>query len=141
MEIAKFEFNGDTILIQLDLKTVYSIRDKFDFNVMKLFIEDEKAAHQIQRLALDEEFAIELCWFMIEKQVKYSKEKFIENVSDLSVLDQFREAFWAAVVNFSNPLKKAALLQMWKEFKKEVRNLDVTKLISEQLSTDSKAGE
>ena len=141
MEIAKFEFSGTTIPIILTLKEVYEIRSKFDFNVLRLFIEDENAAQQIQRLALDDEFAIDLCWHMIESKVSYGKDKFIENMTDMTVMDAFREAFWAAVVNFSSPLKKSALIQFWRELKKEIKNVDVAKLMSGTSSTDSRAGE
>lgn len=141
MDIAKFEFGGSTIPLTITLKEVYAIREKFDFNILKLFIEDENAAHQIQRLALDDEFAIDVCWYLLESKLPYSKEKFIENITDMTVIEQFREAFWAAIVNFSSPLKRSALVQFWKEMKKEIRNVDVAKLISEASSTGSKAGE
>ena len=80
---------------------------------------------------LDDEAILKLMWHYIEEEYSGAWMDFIKKVTRQEV-DDFREAFWKEVENFIGPLKQGMMNQIWKEFKKEIKNMDIQSMISEQ---------
>lgn len=102
----------------------------FDIKIIGMFASDEQVIAAMRELVLDDDKALRLMHFFIEKHTSMSFESMIEKMKNLDVVDEFREAFWAAVVNFSGPLKKQIILDMWTEFKKELKEFDLAQKLS-----------
>lgn len=104
----------------------------FDMNILSMFCSEERMQQAMNKMVFDDEGALKLMHYFIEKSGhSISMERMIEDMPDLSVLDEFRDAFWAGVVNFSGPLKKKVLMDMWKQFKEELKTADLTKNVSD----------
>ena len=119
--VAKFTLNGKVHVIKIDLKTNYQLIEKFDFNILKLFLDEEVTRQVMLKLLIDTEFAIDLCWFFIENKVEYNKLTLLEYLDSSAGLDEFRESVWSAIVLFSSPIIRTILIEMWTNLKKELR--------------------
>lgn len=137
--IAKFTFGGKQYPITITWSSAYNtLPEKFDIEILKLFINEEQTQKTIQSLLADDELALKLCWFYIEPQVQFDWDKFLELLDEEpEAIENFRETFWAAVVNFSSPQKKGVLLEMWKIMKREMKQLSLESQISSKSSTES----
>jgi len=111
--------------------SVNVLPDKFNINLTKIFVDSELASKTMETLVLDDERTLSLMWFFVEPTASIDYDTFLEKVSPQE-LEEFREAFWAEVVNFSGSLKKNMMLQMWTEFKKELKKAHLTTEPSEQ---------
>lgn len=119
---ASFEFDGKKIPIELDVKMVMGdLAKKFDLRILSMFTDDTIVEAAMRKLVFHDEETLKLMHYFIEKQTSMSYDSMCNKMTNLDILDEFREAFWAAVVNFSGPLKKQALLEIWKMFKDELR--------------------
>ena len=132
--IAKFTLNNKIHVIKIDLKTQYQLIDKFDFNILKLFLDENITRQVMLKLLIDTEFCLDLMWYFIEKKVDYSKDTMLEYVGTADGLEEFKEAVWASVVNFSSRLIRPMLIEMWSALKHELR---VFKIDSETSQTSS----
>jgi hypothetical protein len=101
--------------------------DKFDMDILSMFCSEERMQQAMQKMVFDDSGALRLMHYFVEKESGFTYERMLEDLSDLAVVDEFRDAFWAAIVNFSGPLKKKILMQMWQEFKKELKEADLAK--------------
>ena len=137
--VAKFTLNNKIHVIKIDLKTQYQLIEKFDFSTLKLFLDDQLTRQVMIKLLLDTEFCLALLWFFIEKKVDYSRDTMLDYVGNAEGLEEFREAIWAAVVNFSSRLIRPTLMEMWKQLKHEMRTFDLGSEISKTSSSDSEA--
>jgi hypothetical protein len=135
--VPKFTLNKKVHVIRIDLKTQYQLVDKFDFNILKLFLDEQLTRETMLKLLIDTEFAIELCWFFIEKKVDYNKETMLEYLDSAAGLDEFKEAVWAAIVNFSSPLIRKMLVEMWGQLKHELKTFNLDLETSTQSSSES----
>lgn len=137
--IAKFHFNGRSYPIEITWKLAYSILpEKFDIEVLKLFINDQITNKIVSQLLLDDEVALRLCWFFLESQVSFDFDKFIELLdTEPEAIDNFREVFWGAVVNFSSPQKKGVLRDLWDQMKREMKALKLDSITSSTSPSDS----
>ena len=88
----------------------------------------------MMQLLVDPTYTIDLCWYFTEKKVEFGKEEFYELLGTAAGLDEFREAFWASIVNFSSPHIQKMLIEMWAEMKKELKRFKVD---SERSTTSS----
>ena len=123
--VAKFTLNNKIHVIRIDLKTHYVLVDKFNFNVLKIFLDEQLTRQIMLRLLLDIDFCLDLLWFFIEKKVEYNKDSMLDYVGTADGLEEFKEAVWAAVVNFSSRLTRPMLLDMWKALKHEIRTMRI----------------
>lgn len=123
--IPKFTLNKKIYVIRIDLKTNYQLTEKFDFNILKLFLDEAVTRQAMLKLLLDTEFCIDLMWFFIEKKVDFNKDTMLEYIDTAAGLDEFKEAVWASVINFSSPLIRKMLIEMWGQLKHELKNFKI----------------
>lgn len=139
--VAKFTLNGKIHVIKIDLKTQYLLTDKFDFNILKMFFDDNLTREMMLKLLLDTEFCLKLLWFFIEKKVEYSHDDMLDHVGTADGLDEFKEAVWAAIVNFSSKLTRPALIEMWSQLKHKLRTFKPDLETSPTSSSESEVEE
>lgn len=84
----------------------------------------------MQTLALDDERTLDLLWFYLEETAAFDKDDFLKTV-EAKDLDRFRDDFWSAVVNFSGPLKKNLMMELWDQFKRDIKKADLQSRISD----------
>jgi hypothetical protein len=137
--IAKFTFNGRSYPIEITWKLAYStLPEKFEIEILKLFINDQITNKVVSQLLLDDELALKVCWFFLEPQVSFDFDKFVELLdTEPEAIDGFREVFWGAVVNFSSPQKKGVLRDLWDQMKKEMKALKLESPASSTSLSDS----
>jgi hypothetical protein len=132
-----FEFNNLTYPIKLTYGVSLNVLpQRFGINLSKIFTDPEMASQTLQNLTFDDEKTLQLMWYFIEPTASMDYDEFLEKITPKE-LENFREMFWAAVVNFSGSLKKNILLQMWDDFKREVKKADLMKMTSEASSSVS----
>jgi len=125
-ETPTFTFDGKRIPIVINMKMVVGeLNKKFNLNVLGMFASDILVEQTMRELVFEDEKTLQLMHFFLEKEVTISYDSMLNKMENLDVLDEFREAFWAAIVNFSGPLKKQALLEIWQIFKRELKEFKV----------------
>lgn len=140
---------GQTFRFNLNLRIVREIHKKFNFDLINIFVDNSDDPSKVgpQTLAIDDEFALDLAWFLLGKDYETSlvgnevREEFESKIETLEELDSFREAFWVSVVNFTPALKKDHLLTLWKQIKKEFKKINLEEEISNSLSSNLQAEE
>jgi len=137
--IAKFTFSGKAYPIAITWSLAHNtLPDKFNIEILKLFVDETTTQKTINQLLMDDDLALRLCWFFLEPQVSYDWDKFLALLDEeTEAIDNFREVFWGAVVNFSSPQKKGVLADMWKIMKRELKQLNLDTPVSSTSSTES----
>lgn len=136
-----FEFRGKKYPITINyLESLRTLPEKFGINLTKIFTDGEAASQTMQALILDDEKSLELAWHYIHEHTDISYEEFLETVTGKD-LERFREDFWSAVVNFSGPLKRRLLQELWDQFKRDLKRAELQNETYEQSSSDSNLGE
>jgi hypothetical protein len=125
--ISKFTFHEKAYPIVITWSSAYnSLPEKFGIEILKLFVDEQLTQQTTHRLLVDDDLALRLCWSFIEPQVSYDWDKFLELLDEEpEAIENFREAFWSAVINFSSPQKKGVLLEIWKMLKRELKQLSL----------------
>ena len=104
-----FEFKGKKYPIDITYyQSIKILPEKFGISLSKIFTDGEVAAATMETLILDDEKTLDLCWHYLNEKTELEFDQFLEVISSKD-LERFREDFWAAVVNFSSPLKKKLL--------------------------------
>lgn len=124
-----FEFNKKRYEVRITMKEAYGVlKTKFDLNIISMFASEAQMQAAMINLILDDEKTMQLMYFFIERATPaITFDDMVNLMEDLSILDSFRNAFWAAIVNFSSPLKKETLRGMWELLKKEMQDPDLAK--------------
>lgn len=136
-----FEFRGKKYPIDITYyQSIKILPEKFGINLSKIFTDGEVAADTMQTLILDDEKTLDLCWHYLNEKTEIEFDEFLEIISGKD-LERFREDFWAAVVNFSSPLKKKLLQDLWSQFKKDLKKADLTMETSDVSPSTSKPEE
>ena len=137
--IAKFTFSGKTYPIAITWSLAHAtLPEKFNIEILKLFVDEATTQRTINNLLMDDDLALRLCWFFIEPQISYDWDKFLSLLDEeTEAIDNFREVFWGAVINFSSPQKRGVLGDMWKIMKRELKQLNLDSLQSSTSSTES----
>lgn len=137
-----FEFKN--IQYQININYYDSLKvlpEKFNINLCKIFTDGEIAGETMQNLILDDELTLKLAWYYIEPAISgMDEDDFLRNMTGKD-LERFREAFWQAVVNFSGPLKKNLLTEMWNQFKRDLKKAELPTETSTTSLLDSDQGE
>jgi hypothetical protein len=125
--ISKFSFNDKTYPIIVTWSLAYNtLPEKFNIEILKLFVDEQLTQQTTNRILVDDDLCLRLCWFFIEPQVQFDWDKFLELLDqEPEAIENFRETFWSAIVNFSSPQKKGVLLEIWKMLKKEMKQLSL----------------
>ena len=136
-----FEFKGKKYPIDITYyQSIKILPEKFGINLSKIFTDGEVAADTMQTLILDDEKTLDLCWHYLNEKTEIEFDEFLEVISGKD-LERFREDFWAAVVNFSSPLKKKLLQDLWSQFKRDLKKADLTMETSDVSPSTSKPEE
>ena len=137
--IAKFTFNNKTFPIVVTWSLAYNtLPEKFGIEILKLFVDDKITQETTSRVLVDDDLGLRLCWFFIEPQVEYDWDKFLSLLDDEPEgIENFRDVFWGAIVNFSSPQKKGVLQDMWKAMKREMKQLSLDTATSSRLPSES----
>jgi len=136
-----FEFRGKKYPIDITYyQSIKILPEKFGINLSKIFTDGEVAADTMQTLILDDEKTLDLCWHYLNEKTEIEFDEFLEIISGKD-LERFREDFWAAVVNFSSPLKKKLLQDLWSQFKRDLKKADLTMETSDVSPSTSKPEE
>jgi len=136
-----FEFRGKKYPIDITYyQSIKILPEKFGINLSKIFTDGEVAADTMQTLILDDEKTLDLCWHYLNEKTEIEFDEFLEVISGKD-LERFREDFWAAVVNFSSPLKKKLLQDLWSQFKRDLKKADLTMETSDVSPSTSKPEE
>ena len=99
--------------IIIEIPQAFLFKTEFGMNLLKMFEGDNINTISVT-LALDDEKIIEIWWWFISKKLGDSndvRERAIDNLTRKS-LSEFKECLWAAIVNFSDPAIKQALLDL-----------------------------
>jgi hypothetical protein len=125
--VSKFSFNEKSYPIVITWSLAYNtLPEKFNIEILKLFVDEQLTQATTHRILVDDDLALRLCWFFLESQVTYDWDKFLELLdSEPEAIENFRETFWSAIVNFSSPQKKGVLLEIWKVLKREMKQLSL----------------
>ena len=136
-----FEFKGKKYPIDITYyQSIKILPEKFGINLSKIFTDGDVAADTMQTLILDDEKTLDLCWHYLNEKTEMTFDEFLETISGKD-LERFREDFWAAVVNFSSPLKKKLLQDLWNQFKRDLKKADLTMETSDASPSTSKQEE
>ncbi len=125
-----FKVGDQVFTIQMNFQAAYKLVDKFDFNIITLFLNEEETEKTMMRLLLDNEFSLKLMWHLIENKFNGDYDKLLEKLETAAELDPFRDALWSAVVLFSSPQLRELLRQSWERLKKDLKKVDLDSLIS-----------
>jgi len=132
-----FELKGRKYPIKINYKqSLEVLPDKFGIRLSKIFTDGDAAADTMQKLILDDEATLKLCWHYIEEHTDLNYSEFLD-IMEGKDLERFREDFWAAVVNFSGPLKKNLLIEMWTMFKRDLKKAELASMTSDASPSDS----
>lgn len=138
--IVRFKVGAIDIPIKINwMLALTELPEQFDIRICKLFDPQHTDGTQdlMQKLLLDDEYTLKLCWFFVSRKSEMTYDTFLNELDSSHNLESFREAFWAAAVNFSGPLKKGLMIEAWKEMKREVKNFSISKAIAEQSDLES----
>lgn len=132
-----FKIKNDTFTIRIGYRdSIVILPEKFGIHLSRLFSSEEAASETLSALVLDDERSLKLMYYYVEEQTGSDWDEFLDSVSPKE-LDEFREAFWTEVENFSGPLKKNLLRQIWTEFKREIKKSSLEKMNTGPLLSDS----
>lgn len=121
-----FEFKDKKYPLEINYyESIKTFPDKFGINLGKIFTDEVAASETMQALIFDDERTIDLAWYFINEKTDMTFDDFLKKLTGKE-LEQFREDFWSAVVNFSPRLKQDLLRELWNQFKKDLKKVDLT---------------
>lgn len=131
-----FKIGEQVFTIKMVFQLAYKINDKFDWNIITLFLDEAQTERTMMKLLLDNEFTLKLMWLLIEDKFVGDYDKLLEKLETAAELDPFRDALWSAVVLFSSPQLREILIQSWARLKKDLRKLDLDSLLLTKSSSE-----
>lgn len=135
-EIVRYKIGSYEVIIEINLIESRKLEKQFGLKLLDFFVDNEKTMEAVQKLILDDDFTIDLLWYYFGNQHKVDKETMEACISSLDLLDEFREKFWAAVVNFTSAHKKKILLDLWAQMKIQIKKFDVAEMMSNVSSSE-----
>lgn len=133
-----FELDGNKYQISLNYyEAIKVLPSKFGIHLNKIFTDGDAAAQTMQTLALDDELCLKLAWYYVEPTASAMDEDDFYRAMSGKDLERFRDAFWQEVVNFSGPLKKNLLMEMWSQFKRDLKKAELATENSNASLSDS----
>jgi hypothetical protein len=140
-EIVRYKLGTYEIIIDINLMESRKLEKQFDLKLMDFFVDNDKTMEAVQKLILNDDFTLDLLWYYFGNQHKVGREIMEELITSLDLLDDFREKFWAAVVNFTSAHKKKILLDLWAQVKTQIKKFDVQETMSSVSSSELEAEE
>lgn len=135
-EIVRYKLGTYETILEINLSESRKLEKQFGLKLADFFVDNEKTMEAVQKLILEDEFTIDLLWYYFSNQHKVTREVMEELITSLDLLDEFREKFWAAVINFTSAHKKKILLDLWDQVKKQIKKFDVQEMISNASSLE-----
>lgn len=116
-------FKLDNVEYPIELNYRLSLQElpKLGVRLNDIFADEDAASETMQNLLLDDEKTLLLAWHFIKDTASFGYDDFLDKMSPRKT-DTFREVFWEEVANFSGALKENLLRDMWREFKKALKN-------------------
>ncbi len=122
---AEFTFKNKKIPVTFTVGKAISFKADFNINLLNLF-EDNNLDLFGVTVALNDEKMIDVWWHFVSEHFKDREECINELTRDK--LTEFKEAFWAAVVNFTDPAGKPILLELKKQLPELLKRQAVNQL-------------
>jgi hypothetical protein len=119
-----YTFQETTFDLSIPLGKAYFLKTEFGINLLNLFEGDNLDAF-LQTIALNDEKMIDIWWHYIGE--KYSDRETAVDKLSRDDLTKFKEAFWDAVINFSDKNAQSILISVKKQLpellKRQAENL------------------
>lgn len=138
-EIVRYKLGTYEVIIDINLIESRKLEKQFNLKLMDFFVDNEKTMEAVQKLILNDDFTLDLLWYYFGNQHKVPRDVMEELITSLDLLDDFREKFWAAVVNFTSAHKKKILLDLWAQVKTQIKKFDVQETMSNVSSSELEA--
>ncbi len=133
-----FELGTEKHTVKLNFDDIEGKLKDFGIDVIELFTKEEEADKFLSRFMMDDMFAADIMLFYVNKtHPEMQKKDLLRTMGSFEPLDGFRNAFWGGIVNFSSPLKKTILTQMWEKMKQMLVDPE---LLDRMLSAQSSNG-
>ena len=117
----KFQFDRQEYPINITYyDAIKVLPEKFGISLTKIFTSEDEAQQTMQSLVIDDEKTLALAWHYVHETASFEEDEFLRKITGKD-LEQFREDFWSAVVNFSGPLKRNLLREIWNQFKRDLK--------------------
>jgi hypothetical protein len=125
---------------ELEIKynhAILTFPEKYGIHLTKLLGNMDLTNETLSAILLDDEKLIDLMWFYVKAQTdSLEYEVFLETLVPNDLVS-FRESFWEETLTFSGPLKEQSLKEMWKTFRKELKNMKFDELDSKSPPEES----
>lgn len=132
-----YNFDGVDFPIVITMSSAYKLEADYNICLLQLF-ENNNLDRVVQELSVNDKVALDLWWEFVSTKFQ-DRSECIDKLTRDS-LTKFKEAFWAAIVNFSDPNVKPILLELKKRLpgllKKSVLN-NLNQLESNQQNESS----
>jgi len=120
-----FTFKQEKIPLTISFKEAYKLLPKYDIHILGLLV-DNNITTTLSTILTDDLKMLGL-WYEFMKD--HTARPFEDLIDDLSAQDfkSFKDAFWSAIVNFTDPQLRPALVkgreEVERELAKTLRNL------------------
>lgn len=135
--MAEYTFRNKKIPLQFTFGTAMFFKQEFGLNMLALF-EDDNLDNFCAMVSLHDEKILEIWWYYVEKHFS-DRAECIDNLTRDS-LTEFKEAFWDAIINFSDPAARPILTDLRKrlpELLKQRAESQFKQALQEQLNESS----
>lgn len=113
--MTSYKFDGKQIPIKITYKEAEEDLYNQGIDLLDMFSENH-VGEALQKILLNDRFMLKLWWNYIEPHVKMTYEEARDKLTP-DGLQEFRDAFWEAVVNFTPPPVRKELREAWSQAK------------------------
>lgn len=138
-QVATYEFDGIKFNIEITMASAFKLEADHKISLLQIF-EGNNLDILAQQISVNDKTALDLWWDFVGTKFQ-DREECINKLTRDS-LTKFKEAFWAAVINFSDPNVKPILLELKKRLpgllkKSVLNNLNQLESSQQNESSDS----
>ncbi len=134
----KLVLQNSSFEINISYRTAYThLPEKFDIRLLQMFVDQEAGENLLKELLLDDEKCLGLLWYFVEPQCEGKSFDDFLDIIQSGDLDKFRQVFWEEVANFSGPLKRNLVMQLWEMLQRELKEIDLQSETSTVSSSNS----
>ena len=126
--MSSFKHNGQTIQLNYTYFEAMNTFPELGLDILGIVTDTTP----ILQILADDKTMIKV-WYHFVKDVEPDFDDALKALKPAE-MQQFKEAFWESVVNFSSPPMRETLHQMWEQVKKELKR---PKKLLKNLSSDS----
>lgn len=126
--MASFKHNGQTVQLNYTYFEAMNTFPGLGLDILGVVTD----ATPILQIMADDKTMIKV-WYHFVKDLEPDFDEALKELKPAE-MQQFKEAFWESVVNFSGPPMRETLNQMWDQVKKELKQ---PKKLLKNLSSDS----